>query len=625
MHAAGQKHVPLSATGNADVSTDRAAADAFDITWYDLSLDLDRQRTPELRGFVTIHGVASSTIPAIRLDLAPTMQVISVVNDTGDALPFRHEGFVLWVDAPVQAGSEARITVTYEGTPTSSGLGSWGSGFLASKPFFWSLSEPYGARDWWPNDDHPSDKADSVRVAVRVPDPARVGSNGLLTAVVPNGDGTTTWVWTHRYPIASYLVSLAGGAYDVFEQVYERPEALVSEFGPLSLPIVHYVYAGGGAFEGVNHFSGWKRVVDVMPVLEEWYGPYPFPDEKYGHAQVTFGGGMEHQTMSSLGNMGLNLVTHELAHQWYGDKVGLASWVDLWLNEGFATQSEFLFMESDRAEYATEYRQLFDLYYSRALTAPGTLVLSDTTNESSMFAFSRVYGKGWMVLRMLRSLVGDDTYREILRAHAVSDLARTGQFQETAERLSGLDLDRFFRDWVFTGTGAPEIDVSWVDASTAQMHAVDVTVRQVQEIDASNVDAFWLPAWLEVQIDGQHYRYRADITQREQTLRIELPGPPQAVVFDPDRWTLWRPAAGDTAHVPSPVPQALSVYPNPATTHVRVQTDLPTTIRLFDLLGRRVRTVSSDGDAWISLEGLAAGVYFVDSGSLRTKLIVQKP
>lgn len=625
MHAASQKHTRLSATSNAYVSIDRAAADAFDVTWYDLSLDLDRQRTPELQGSVTIHGRTTLTIPAIRLDLAPTMHVLSVTNASGEALPFRHEQFVLWVDEPVPAGTEARLTVTYEGTPTSSGLGSWGSGFLASRPFFWTLSEPYGARDWWPNDDHPSDKADSARIAVRVPDPTRVGSNGLLTAVEPHGDGTTTWVWTHRYPIASYLVSLAAGTYDIYEQVYERPADLASDFGSLSLPIVHYAYAGGNAFEGSNHFSGWKRVVDVFPVLEDWYGPYPFPNEKYGHAQVTFGGGMEHQTMSSLGNIGLNLVTHELAHQWFGDKVGLTSWADLWLNEGFATQSEMLLMESDRAEYATEYRQLFDLYYNRALSASGTLVLSDTTNESSMFAFSRVYGKGWMVLRMLRSLVGDDTYKEILRAHALSDLTRTDQFQATAERISGLDLDRFFHDWVTTGTGAPEIAVSWVDASTAMTNAVSVTVRQTQEIDASNVDAFWLPAWLDVLVDGQYYRFRADITEREQTLRVELPGVPEAVIFDPEQWTLWRPASVDTAQVPLPVPPALSVYPNPATSQVRVRTGSPATIRLYDLLGRRVRTVSSDGDAWISLDGLARGVYFVDSGTLRTKLIVQSP
>lgn len=606
-------------------SMDRAAADAFDVTWYDLSLDLNRQRTPELRGRVTIHGRATSAIPSVRLDLAPTMQVLSVTNASGAPLPFRHEQFVLWVDDPVPAGMEVRLTVTYEGTPVSSGLGSWGSGFLESKPFFWTLSEPYGARDWWPNDDHPSDKADSVRVSVRVPDPARIGSNGVLTDVTSHGDGTTTWEWTHRYPIASYLVSLAGGTYDVFEQVYDRPAHLVAEFGSLSLPILHYAYAGGAAFDGVNHFSGWKRVVDVLPVLEEWYGPYPFPNEKYGHAQVTFGGGMEHQTMSSLGNIGLNLVTHELAHQWFGDKVGLTSWADLWLNEGFATQSEMLFMESDRVAYASEYRYLFDLYYDRALYAPGTLVLSDTTNESSMFAFSRVYGKGWMVLRMLRSLVGDDTYRAILRDHASNQWSTTRQFQETAERLSGMDLERFFHDWVTVGTGVPEIDVSWVDVSTAMTNAVSVRVRQTQEIDASNVDAFWLPAWVEVLVDGQHYRFRADITEREQTFRIEVPGSPQAVLFDPEQWTLWRPASGDTALVPQPVPPALSVYPNPSMGQVRVRTEAPGTIRLYDLLGRRVRTISSDGDVWISLDGLARGIYFVDSGSLRTTLIVQSP
>lgn len=611
--------------GDTPGRSDRDEADAFDVTWYDISLDLDPVRMPELRGRVVIEGRALRMLPAIRLDLARSLRVVDVQASNGSPLPFRHEDDVLWVDSVTQEGQQARIVVQWEGSPVSTGLGSWGSGYLSSRPFWWTLSEPYGARDWWPNDDHPSDKADSVRIAVRVPAPTRVGSNGVLASTTEHPDGTTTWTWEHRYPIASYLVSIAAGNYDVYEQLYQRPASLETDFGPLSLPIVHYVYAGGAAFEGVNHFSGWKRVLDVLPVLEDWYGPYPFPEEKYGHAQVTFGGGMEHQTMSSMGNIGLNLVTHELAHQWFGDQVGLTSWNDLWLNEGFATQSEILFMESDSVAYAEEYDLLFNLYYDRALQASGTLVLTDTLNESSMFSFSRVYGKGWMVLRMLRHLVGDTTYRAILREYATNRLTSTALFKQTAEQVSGMDLGRFFSDWVTTGTGAPTVDMSWVDVSTGGSYAVDVTVRQVQPADTYPTEAFVLPVDIQVQVDGMLRRFPVTITERVQTVHIELHGPPQAVTFDPERRALWRPASVDTAtKMPSPRP-ALSVYPNPASSMVRVRSADPGLVRLVDILGRTVRSVASDGDAWISLDGLAAGVYLVDTGILRSLLTVQHP
>ncbi len=224
------------------------------------------------------------------------MTVARVTTLDGAPLSYMHASNVLTIElqSPAQAGGDVEVVVEYYGDPVSAGYIAWGNLPWNGDPFLWTLSEPYGAMDWWPNKDHPADKADSVRVTILLDSDLRVGSNG-----------------------------------------------------PLSLPILHYGYRGQGAYEGINDESGWKRVTEVLPVFEYGYGPYPFPDEKYGHAHVTFRGAMENQTMTSMGNIGLGLVSHELAHVWYGDLVTNKTWPHLWRHEGFATQGAMLFWESD--------------------------------------------------------------------------------------------------------------------------------------------------------------------------------------------------------------------------------------------------------------------------------------
>lgn len=620
-----------------------AAAQHIDVTWYDLALEVDPGGSPELRGEVSVEGWARVDVQAVTLELSSVLHVQAVRNRAGEPLVFTHAEGRLHVDYPLTSGDRFHFTTVYEGTPASSGFGSWQTGTVSSGTYIWTLSEPYGASDWWPNHDHPSDKADSVRVSVRVPDPIRVGSNGLLTSVVAHGDGTTTWTWEHGYPIASYLVSVAAGTYDVYEQVYIRPPALAAVWGPLDLPILHYVFAGAVSFEGIDDFSGWREVTDMMPLFEAWYGPYPFPLEKYGHAQVTFRGGMEHQTMSSMGNIGLNLVSHELAHQWFGNSVGLGSWEDLWLNEGFATQAEFLHMESDPDRFQGMRAFLFDLYRDRALRARGTLVLRDTTDVADMFDATRVYTKGWMVLRMIRKRVGDDVYRAVLHAYAGADepggalhgLTSTRRFQTVLEEVSGRDFGRFFDDWVRVGTGHPVIDMTWEPISGSggaggQESAVDVTVRQVQ-FDSSNIPAFEMPVSFHVVLPDTVLVFDRLMETREQTFRLSIPAtasatgsPVETVLFDPEGWALWEPAeigtgverGGERTGVPGGragrQATRLDVFPNPVGDRVTIRVDAPGNARVMDMTGRTVWSGPlAAGLNEVEVMHLPVGVYVV--------------
>lgn len=630
----GQYHGPLTGYGSKRSSV---ASAAFDATFYHLDLDTDPARNPVLTGRVRVRGRALTAMQSLVLDLQPPMVVDSVLSSTGSRLTFTHVDDALSIDLPgtAAAGSDIEVDIYYGGNPRGGGFGTFSWGTRAKgDPFLWTLSEPYGASAWWPNKDHPSDKADSVRVTVRVPMNLRVGSNGLLKAEYENGDGTQTFDWHHRYPISTYLVSLAEGRYDVFEQIYNRPDSLAQEFGPLSLPILHYAYPNSKAYQGTSDLSGWGRVLEVLPVFEYWFGPYPFPEEKYGHAHMTRTGGMEHQTMTSMGGSGLGLVAHELAHMWYGDVVTAKTWPHLWLHEGFATLGEILFWESNPARFQGTYDIIFNKYYERARLASGTLVLSDTSSVNDMFAHSRIYSKGWVVLRMLRGMVGDETFRTILRSYAAEDglrygNAETSDFQRIAERESGLDLRAFFSQWVEDGTGYPGYSASWSDRSGGGYFIIAVELAQIQEFVTSNVPVFEMPVDIVVVTESGEERFTVDNNQRVQTFELILHDRPIAIEIDPDRWILRADEIVVTVHteVPQETNLTLTAYPNPARDRLNLSLQLSQPghirIRLLDSLGRSVLTLA-DGlylsgsyeESFSLPSSLASGSYMVELRSL---------
>lgn len=630
---------PCLAPGAARAQPARVAGTDFDATFYHLEIDLRFGATPEadhLYGRTRVEGRADGApLHVLALDFSSNMTVDSVRTPGGERLAFRHTFDLLEVTLPGTAapGEAVAVDVFYRGRPAETGHGTFRFG---SRPggerIAWTLSEPYGAREWWPSVDHPSDKADSVRVTVTVPEGLRVASNGLLRAEHTAG-GRTTFDWFSRYPIASYLVSFAAGPYDVYEQTYVRPDSLAAVLGPLAMPVVHYAYRGTTLFQGDSLNAGWHLVTDVLPVFEGWFGPYPFAAEKYGHAQFTWGGGMEHQTMTSMGGAGIGLVAHELAHQWYGDQVTLRYWPHLWLNEGFATYGELLYYQARPDRYAASYAYVFDLYYNRARDVAGTLIADDTTNVSVLFSGNRVYAKGAMVLHMLRGAVGDEAFGRILRAYAADPAltygtATTADFERVAEAESGRDLDAFFRQWVTEGTGHPIYAVRWSHTPAADGARVTVTLEQTQSAQTtppSNVAVFEMPVTFAVATDRGTERFTVWNDERVQTFTFDVAGTPHDVVFDPDLLILRNTPVEATAVVPLPGPPRraaiAAAYPSPTSGVLHVTVELaaagPLRLDLYDALGRRVRRlVDQPMPAGLlpftfALDDLPAGAYFV--------------
>jgi aminopeptidase N len=622
----------------------------FDATFYHLDLFVGMD-DDSIAGVVRVEGrVTGSPMTQLTLDLAPSMLVTSVELAGGGTLAFTHPGAALNITLPStqSVGSLVAVDVTYRGKPVADGFGNFVFGTRTITGvdygrFAWSLSEPYGAREWWPCKDHPSDKADSVRVTVTVPSQYRVGSQGLLLAETPVGSNTV-YDWLSHYPISSYLVSVAIGEYVRFQDTYVRPVALEADYGPLSLPLDHLRYDDNDPALP----SGWMATADVLEVLESWFGPYPFANEKYGHSEFTFSGGMEHQTMTSLGTGAVSIVAHEAAHQWYGDSITPRRWEDLWLNEGFATYAELLYFGERDSLYQGTYEAVFDSRYRSAKRATGTLVLQDTTSVNNMFDGNRVYAKGAMVLYMLHHVVGDAVFKDILKTYAADPAvqygnATTADFQRVAQDVSGMDLDAFFRQWVTTGTGYPTYAASSSWTRVAGGYDVTVQIAQQQTQPQSNWSAFDMPVEIAVVAESpstttEVHRERVRNYLRSQTFsfNVALPDSFQIafVRVDPDRRILRSEYVNPIPDTPS-IPVISSVSPNPTSGAAQVRFTLDTAstveLNLFDVGGRRVLTQTVAGEigpgvADIDTSRLASGVYFLRlstaRGAAKTKFVV---
>lgn len=617
---------PLRVPPPADGALRTEASAAFDATYYHLQIDLDFAQE-RVTGTTRAEGVLTDALNELRLDLLSNMSVAAVRDEQGDPLAFSRDGDVLVIDlgGTRPAGSAVAVEVDYSGRPQSSGFGAFEFSTRDGQPAAWTLSEPYGARAWWPGKDHPSDKPDSARVSVTVPEALLVGSNGRLESATTVG-GRTTYTWGVAYPIAPYLLSLAAGPYVAFDQTYDRPDSLAATLGPLALPVLHYKYTQGGT---ATLPSGWAEVLDALAVFEWWFGPYPFAEEKYGHAEFGWGGGMEHQTMSSMGGSSVGLVTHELAHQWFGDAVTTRTWPHLWLNEGFASYAEILYWEAMANRYPGQAQATLQSDQSSARSAQGTLVVQDTSDVGNLFAGSRVYAKGSAVLHMLRHVLGDEDFRATLQAYLADPAlaygtAETADLQRVAETVSGRSLDAFFRQWVTEGTGYPIYQASFrTDPATGGGYDVTLTVRQTQTAPLSNVEVFEMPIVVEFATADGARRFTVENTAREEDFTLHLDARPTAARLDPDGVLLRN--AGvvvlDAEGAPAPADLDFVLGPNPTAGPARLQGTLPDggplQVRVVDALGRVVRTLW-DADASpgafrldAALDGLAAGAYVV--------------
>jgi aminopeptidase N len=439
----------------------------------------------------------------------------------GTRVAATHEAGVVRIPLPpaVRTGSSLALTVFYHGRP--------GAGLVFAEehgePVVASFGLPYSARTWWPCLDAPAAKADSVDLYVTAPRPLVVASNGVLAGRDDAGGGATTWHWAVRYPIYPDVVSVAIARYATFTLWY-RPAP-----GD-SMPMRFYVYPQDSAPAAVD-FAVLPAIMTSHVAL---FGPYPFRREKYGVAEFPVRSFREHQTLPSFGAHLITgdhrfewILAHELAHQWFGNMVSVATWSDVWLNEGFATYASALWFERSRGDSA--YRGFLARLDRGNLDGP--LYLSDSLDQNAMFT-PVTFGRGAWVLHMLRHVMGDPVFfqalRSYLRAYAYRS-ASTRDFIRECESAAGRDLGWFFGEWVYRG-GLPAYELAWAPAGGA---AVSVTIRQAQA-----GTPFVMPLDLLVRSAAGDTTVTVRDSLAAQTFELRGRGVPTGVVLDPLRWVL---------------------------------------------------------------------------------------
>ena len=523
-----------------------ASTTALDVKYY--RLDLVITTTPQyLKGSVLMNALSTQNgLGSISLDLMSSMTIDSVtVGGAQASFAQLATSFNVTLDRNYDAGELMSVEVFYRGKPGSSGFGSFAFSAHSSTPWVWSLSEPYGAKDWWPCNDHPSDKADSVDIIIRCDSAYKVGSNGKLLAVTDNGDGTDTYRWHEGYPISTYLVSVAITNYAEFSNWFK--------YTPTdSMEILNYVLP--------EHLSSavsqLPRVVDELRIYSDLFGLYPFINEKYGHSEFGWGGGMEHQTMTSLGGFSEYLTAHELAHQWFGDMITCRTWPDIWLNEGFATFCELLYEREQYGEATYLNGMLSDM--ADAKTSTRSLYVSDSGSVGSLFSWSRVYAKGSVVLHMLRRVLGDSIFFQAMYNYANDPrfrfaTASTGDFQEVCESTSAMSLGYFFNEWVY-GERYPRYTTSWTADSIGSGYVVTIGVRQTTL--TLNPPFFTMPVDFKMIAPGWDTTVTLMNNAQEQSFAVMSSHRPVSVVLDPGRWIL---CDKDTLRAYAAAPAAISM------------------------------------------------------------------
>ena len=439
-------------------------------------------------------------------------------------------------------GDIVALKIDYSGKPVKKGFDSFSFKEIYGNMYIYTLSEPTWGPVWWPSKDFPDDKA-TMSMHLVVPTGMKGVSNGLLTDTVQNSDGTTTFNWESKYPIATYLECIVVGKMVQWEDTYTSID------GTKQMPVMYFAFPKDSAKARVD----WKPTPEMIKYYSETFGEYPFIDEKYGLVQFGWtSGAMEHQTITSYGYLlitGDNLYdfvnAHELAHHWFGDAVTLKDWKNIWLNEGFASYSESLWKEHTGGKTAYfDHMKGFDYgYFSGTVYDPKGFI-------DNPAIYATIYQKGAWVLHMLRGVLGDELFFKAVRAYYEKykySNAETSQLVEVFEEYYGSKLDWFFDQWVYKGTGRPKYEYSWKfedfqGQKGSGAYTVRLQLKQVQKED--EIDLYKMPIKVTIVTEAGDKEFTVFNDTRDQSFLLTVDSTPKEVLIDKDGWILKKVAKG---------------------------------------------------------------------------------
>lgn len=596
-----------------------AASNNFDIYYLRCEWQVD-PAVKFISGTITSYFTMPGTGNSITFDCANQLIVDSVYYHNAKISFQQNAGNILDITFPsnIAAGSKDSVSVFYHGIPPGTGLGSFYQGTHAGVPVIWTLSEPYGGKDWWPCKNGQQDKSDSIDIYITHPSAYVASSNGIMVDQQIIGGNTITH-FKHGYPIASYLIAMAVTNYVVYK------DSAISD--GITVPLVSYGYPERAAtFIGIEPLT--KR---AFTTYSKWFGRYPFYKEKYGHTQWGWNGGMEHQTNTFIIGENRDLVSHELGHQWFGNKVTCGSWADIWLNEGFATYSTAL-MVQDQYPLAS-YRSFLRQTLNSATAGPaGSVYVTDTTDVNRIFSGRLSYNKAAYVIHMLRWVIGDSAFKQGLQNYLndpqlAYGTAKTADMQRHMEAASGKNLSVFFQKWIY-GQGYPNYNAVWYQNSNnwANVQLNQTTTHQ-------SVPFFDMPVELTFRNATEIKSFVVDHKFNGQKFWLNVGFVADTVVVDSSMWLLAKTKTSKKIAPSTLNPDDVIIYPNPSPSNGNVVVRNPTgsnlSVQLFNSMGQivfstQVQTFGGDEFITLPFARYARGVYWVRVRNDKDMNIVKK-
>ena len=573
----------------------------YDVTYHELRFTIN-PAVSSISGNVKTTFTALSNMNSIAFDMASALTVSSVTMNSAN-LTFSETPNQLNINFPatITTGTSATVIITYSGTPPNT-EGEFSKSTHAGTPVLWTLSEPFGARSWWPCKQDLNDKVNSIDVYVTAPSQYNSVANGLQQSRVVAGANATTH-FKHLYPIPAYLIAIAVTNYEIFNQ-----QAGLGTVASPYFPIVNYLYPE----ESASSQASLSVTPAIMNFFETKIGPYPFRNEKYGHARAGLGGGMEHTTVSFMNSWSRSLIAHELAHQWFGDKITCGSWKDIWLNEGLTEYMAGLVVEEfDNAASFVSWKNSKINNITSSPTGATYLTDLEALNSSRIFSGRLTYNKGSMITHMLRWKMGDVAFFNALNTYLADPAlaygyAVTSNFKSHLETAYGASLTEFFNDWLYN-QGYPTYDIVAQNWGAGQ---AKIIVNQTQS-DAS-VSFFEMPLQIRLSgSSGQTHDVVVNNTTNAQEFIVSVPFVVTGVTFDPNKHIISRDNTEILGNETFDSDKAVSLFPVPAENELNIQ--FPTNFSLYkvEIYNNLGQLIATDNKNIINISQLSSGVHFL--------------
>ena len=599
-----------------------ASEDNYDVKYIHFDLKLSNDST-YIDGNVTTSAlVVGSPMSAyvFELDSALTIDHI-LINGAPMLCATSGDIRTVSLPAPIMVGSIFTAEIVYHGNPyTTASIFNGVGGINKIRSNRWGTtvvftqSESYHAKEWWPCKQSLLDKIDSVDIWITVPDSLKAGSNGVLSKITTIDGSHKRYEWKEKHPIDYYLISASVANYIDYSYYMHFTGSTDS------MLIQNYIYSNPLTL------LTFKRALDSVGLMVDYfsqiYSRYPFWNEKYGHCLAPLNGGMEHQTMTTIGFLDdPGIIAHELSHQWFGDNVTCSTWSDIFVNEGMASYSEDLFKE----HFHSRLEMVMDMMSKQADVRKidtGSVYCEDTTDESRIFSSRFSYHKGACLLHMLRYVINSDsTFFQVLKSYQQEHKNANGSIEDfriatksiTGLYANGINIDTFFSQWAYK-YGYPVYAASWNRTG----NDFYLLLKQTPKVGGS-VACFKMPLDIMLHSTSRDTIIRIMADQPEQLYHFIVGGSDSLVAIDPFHWVLdsfssiIHDRSLNMLSLDQPMQSAINIYPNPTTSDWTIE-NLPLNSRMIltDIMGK----VLWERDAHTATEALpssdlAQGVYIL--------------